>query len=113
MAGRKPSMKLSANWDIERKWKEWQLGRRDFMSHQQDKWRTASVKGKCKQVKKEVRRLMRAAGMEKQGNCMVELGGFMAGEGKMDIWKMEPYELQFQLKYVYDVLPSPSRASIK
>lgn len=56
---------------------------------------------------------MRAAGMEKQGNCMVELGGFMAGEGKMDIWKMEPYELQFQLKYVYDVLPSPSRASIK
>ena len=49
---------------------------------------------------------------------LVELGGFTAGEGKMDIWKMEPYEPQFQLKSMYDVLPSmtfssPSRATIK
>lgn len=36
-SARKPSLKLSPNGDIERKWKEWQLGRRDFMSHQQDK----------------------------------------------------------------------------
>lgn len=67
---RKPSLKLSPNGDIERRWKEWQMGRRDFMSHQQDKWRTASVKGKGKLVQREVRRLMRAAGMEKQGNWL-------------------------------------------
>ncbi|XP_071170940.1 uncharacterized protein [Mytilus edulis] len=46
--------------------------------------------------------------MKKQGSWLNWEGARQQKLGWNEIWKMEPHRLQFKLKSVYDVLPSPT-----
>ncbi|CAC5407387.1 unnamed protein product [Mytilus coruscus] len=78
------------------------------------KWRTATVEGKRHLVQKEVRsmeeesRMVKAVSMKKQGSWLNWEGARQLKLSWNEIWKMEPNRLQFKLKSVYDVLPSPT-----
>ncbi|CAC5372773.1 mrp [Mytilus coruscus] len=72
------------------------------------KWRTATVEEKRHLVQKEVSRMVKAVSMKKQGSWLNWEGTRQLKLGWNEIWKMEPHRLQFKLKSVYDVLPSPT-----
>ncbi|VDI54010.1 Hypothetical predicted protein [Mytilus galloprovincialis] len=78
------------------------------------KWRTATVEEKRQLVQKEVRsmeeesRMVKAVSMKKQRSWLNWEGARQQKLGWNEIWKMEPHRLQFKLKSVYDVLPSPT-----
>ena len=78
------------------------------------RWGTASEEERRKLVQREVRtmeehtRMIRAVGMKKQGSWLNWEGARQRKLTSSDIWSMEPHRLQFQLKSVYDVLPTPT-----
>ncbi|XP_069118928.1 uncharacterized protein [Argopecten irradians] len=90
------------------------LGRRGLGVTTGKKWRTSNQEERRHLVQKEVRameeqsRMVRATGMKKQGNWLNWEGARLKKLSWNDIWCMEPQRLQFQLKSVYDVLPTPS-----
>nr|XP_022314167.1 uncharacterized protein LOC111118822 [Crassostrea virginica] len=90
------------------------IGRQGLDVTPTDKWGTASAEGKRHLVQREVRtmeeeaRMVKAVGMKKQGRWLNWEGVRPVKLGWNDIWKMEPSRLQFKLKSVYDVLPSPT-----
>ncbi|XP_062613999.1 uncharacterized protein LOC134275735 [Saccostrea cucullata] len=78
------------------------------------RWGTASEEEKRCLVQREVlameedSRMVKAVGMKKQGSWVNWENARQGKLGWNDIWKMEPFRLQFKLKSVYDVLPSPT-----
>ena len=56
----------------------------------------------------EEARMIKAEGMKKEGSWLNWEGVRSVKLGWNDIWKMEPPRLQFKLKSVYDILPSPT-----
>ncbi|XP_061185889.1 uncharacterized protein LOC133193994 [Saccostrea echinata] len=74
------------------------------------RWGTASVEEKQNLMRtiEEDSRMVKAAGMKKQGSWLNWENTRQVKLGWNDIWKMEPFRLQFKLKSVYDVLPSPT-----
>ncbi|XP_062585203.1 uncharacterized protein LOC134246874 [Saccostrea cucullata] len=78
------------------------------------RWGTASVEERRSLVQREVcameedSRMVKAVGMKKQGSWVNWENARQVKLGWNNIWKMEPFRLQFKLKSVYDVLPSPT-----
>lgn len=82
------------------------------------RWRTAGKGVQRKLVQKEVRvmeedsRMVKAVGMKKQGSWMNWEAVRQRKVTWNDIWSMEPNRLQFLLRSVYDVLPSPTNLAV-
>nr|XP_034331688.1 uncharacterized protein LOC117690947 [Crassostrea gigas] len=82
------------------------------------RWGTAGKGVQRKLVQKEVRvmeedsRMVKAVGMKKQGSLVNSEAVRQRKVTWNDIWSMEPNRLQFLLRSVYDVLPSPTNLAV-
>uniref|UniRef100_A0A8W8MAC2 Uncharacterized protein n=1 Tax=Magallana gigas TaxID=29159 RepID=A0A8W8MAC2_MAGGI len=82
------------------------------------RWGTADKRVQRKLVQKEVQvmegdsRIVKAVGMKKQGSWVNWEAARQRKVTWSDIWSMEPNRLQFLLRSVYDVLPSPTNMAV-
>ena len=89
-------------------------GRQEFGNPSDILWLKASKLQRRELIKKEIRkgeeeeRWVKAVGMAKQGAWTRWEGVTELKISWEDLWKVEPVRMEFMLKSIYDLLPTPS-----